>query len=98
MRVAPRDASRPFDGREAFLHPGEVHLMPNPQKNGPVPRKRLLTGLRPTGKFHIGNYVGTLEKDIELQNSGEYECFILIADYHPLTTGYETARSSGEDI
>src|SRR5437879_11131937 len=68
-------------------------------KNGAVPRKkRLLTGLRPTGKFHLGNYVGTFEKDLELQNSGEYECFFLIADYHVLTTGYESARVIGQDI
>src|SRR5215207_1291950 len=67
--------------------------------NGAVPRKkRLLTGLRPTGKFHFGNYVGTFEKDLELQNSGEYECFFLIADYHTLTTGYETASAVGDDI
>ena len=60
-----------------------------PHVNGAVPRKkRLLTGLRPTGKFHLGNYVGTFEKDLELQNSGEYECFFLIADYHTLTTGF----------
>jgi tryptophanyl-tRNA synthetase len=61
-------------------------------------KKRLLTGLRPTGKFHLGNYVGTFEKDFELQNSGEYECFFLIADLHSLTTGYETANKIGDDI
>src|SRR5258707_4527426 len=68
-------------------------------KNGAVPRKkRLLTGLRPTGKFHLGNYVGTFEKDLELQNSGDYECFFLIADYHTLTTGYEHSNLIGDDI
>ena len=61
-------------------------------------RKRLLTGLRPTGKFHLGNYVGTLEKDLEFQNSGEYDCFILIADYHALTTGYEHSHELAADI
>jgi len=67
--------------------------------NGSVnARKRLLTGLRPTGKFHLGNYVGTFEKDLELQNSGQYECFFLIADLHSLTTSYETARLIGDDI
>ena len=67
--------------------------------NGAVPkRKRLLTGLRPTGKYHLGNYVGTFEKDLELQNSGEYECFFFVADYHALTTGYERAREIGDDI
>ena len=69
------------------------------RSNGKVKtKKRLLTGLRPTGKFHLGNYVGTLEKDLELQNSGVYDCFILIADYHTLTTGYENARAIGDDI
>jgi tryptophanyl-tRNA synthetase len=72
-----------------FLLPGEIT---------PMKKKRLLTGLRPTGKFHLGNYVGTFEKDLELQNSGEYECFFLIADFHTLTTGYETARLIGDDI
>ncbi|MBV9168457.1 MAG: tryptophan--tRNA ligase [Chloroflexi bacterium] len=67
--------------------------------NGAVPRrKRLLTGLRPTGKYHLGNYIGTFEKDLELQNSGEYECFFLVADYHALTTGYENANLIGDDI
>ena len=61
-------------------------------------KKRLLTGLRPTGKFHLGNYVGTFEKDYELQNNGDYECFFLIADLHSLTTGYETANKIGDDI
>jgi tryptophanyl-tRNA synthetase len=72
----------------------------NPQrKNGAVPnQKRLLTGLRPTGKFHLGNYVGTFEKDVELQNSGQYECYFLIADYHTLTTGFESANAIGDDI
>lgn len=61
-------------------------------------KKRLLTGLRPTGKFHLGNYVGTFEKDVELQNDDSYECFFLIADYHTLTTGYESASAIGDDI
>jgi tryptophanyl-tRNA synthetase len=69
------------------------------RQNGTVPnQKRLLTGLRPTGKFHLGNYVGTFEKDLELQSNPEYECFFLIADYHSLTTGFETAGAIGDDI
>jgi tryptophanyl-tRNA synthetase len=66
--------------------------------NGKLGKKRLLTGLRPTGRFHLGHYVGTFEKDLELQNSGEYECFFLVADYHALTTGYQTSREIGEHI
>jgi tryptophanyl-tRNA synthetase len=75
--------------------------MAESRKNGAVPtRKRLLTGLRPTGKYHLGNYVGTFEKDLELQNSGEYDCFFLVADFHALTTDttYEHVHEIGEDI
>src|SRR6185436_9821888 len=69
------------------------------RQNGAVDRKkRLLTGLRPTGKYHLGNYVGTFEKDLELQNNGEYDCFFLVADFHALTTGYETSNRIGDDI
>jgi tryptophanyl-tRNA synthetase len=66
--------------------------------NGTLTKKRLLTGLRPTGKFHLGHYVGTFENDLDLQNSGEYECFFLVADYHALTTGYQTSREIGDNI
>lgn len=46
--------------------------------------KRILTGDRPTGKLHLGHYVGTLKNRIKLQN--EYETFIILADLHTLTT------------
>jgi tryptophanyl-tRNA synthetase len=51
-------------------------------------RKRILSGMRPTGKLHIGHYVGALENWVKLQN--EYDSFHLIADYHALTTDLET--------
>jgi len=47
-------------------------------------KKRILSGMRPTGKLHIGHYVGALENWIKLQN--DYDSFFLIADYHVLTT------------
>ena len=47
-------------------------------------KKRILSGMRPTGKLHIGHYVGALENWVKLQD--EYESFHLIADYHVLTT------------
>ncbi|HEX67597.1 MAG TPA: tryptophan--tRNA ligase [bacterium] len=46
--------------------------------------KRILTGDRPTGKLHLGHYVGSLVNRVKLQE--EYECFFIIADYHTLTT------------
>ena len=48
-------------------------------------KKVILTGDRPTGKLHIGHYVGSLKKRVGLQNSGEYETFIMIADTQALT-------------
>jgi tryptophanyl-tRNA synthetase len=47
-------------------------------------RKRILTGDRPTGKLHIGHYIGTLQNRARLQD--EYDLFLLVADYHTLTT------------
>jgi tryptophanyl-tRNA synthetase len=51
--------------------------------------KRILTGDRPTGKLHLGHYLGSLKSRIELQN--EYEVFILVADLHALTTNQDTS-------
>ena len=51
-------------------------------------KKRILSGMRPTGKLHIGHYVGALENWINLQK--DYESFHLIADYHVLTTNLST--------
>jgi len=48
-------------------------------------KKIFLTGDRPTGKLHLGHYVGSLKQRIELQNSGEYEPFVFIADLQALT-------------
>lgn len=52
-------------------------------------KKRILSGMRPTGKLHLGHYVGALENWISLQDS--YDSFHLIADYHVLTTDLDTS-------
>jgi tryptophanyl-tRNA synthetase len=49
--------------------------------------KRVLSGMRPTGALHLGNYHGALRNWVELQY--QYECFFFVADWHALTTGYE---------
>ena len=51
--------------------------------------KRILTGDRPTGKLHLGHYVGSLKNRLKLQD--EYEVFILVADLHALTTNVDTS-------
>lgn len=48
---------------------------------------RVLSGMRPTGKLHIGHYFGALQNWVSLQD--KYECFYFIADWHALTTNYE---------
>jgi tryptophanyl-tRNA synthetase len=49
--------------------------------------KRVLSGMRPTGQLHLGNYHGALRNWVDLQY--QYECFFFVADWHALTTGYE---------
>ncbi|MBU1098549.1 MAG: tryptophan--tRNA ligase [Ignavibacteriae bacterium HGW-Ignavibacteriae-2] len=59
-------------------------------------KKRILSGMRPTGKLHIGHYVGALENWIKLQN--DYESYHLIADYHVLTTNLDTSEIYNNSI
>lgn len=51
-------------------------------------KKRILTGDRPTGRLHIGHYFGSLKTRVELQNSGKYDSYILIADVQALTDNF----------
>ncbi len=66
------------------------------RRTPPGKKGRLLTGDRPTGKLHLGHYVGSLENRVRLQE--EYECFFLIADFHVLTTGAEKTREIADNI
>lgn len=59
-------------------------------------RKRILTGDRPTGPLHVGNYVGTLANRARLQD--EYETFLLVADHHMLTTKLEGLAEIEQNI
>ena len=57
--------------------------MPDPTS---YKKGRILSGMRPTGKLHLGNYVGALRNWVNLQD--DYDCFYFIADWHALTTDY----------
>lgn len=50
-------------------------------------RKRILSGMRPTGALHMGNYLGALANWVQMQS--QYDCFFFVADWHALTTDYE---------
>ena len=68
----------------------------NSKKNA---RKVILTGDRPTGKLHLGHYVGSLQGRVELQNSGEFdEINILIADDQALTDNYDNPKKIRDNI
>jgi len=51
-------------------------------------KRRIVSGMRPTGNLHLGNYEGALKNWVRLQDSGDYECFFFIADWHALTSDY----------
>ena len=53
--------------------------------------RRIVSGMRPTGKLHLGHLHGVLKNWIQLQH--EYDCFFFVADFHALTTNYEDSRN-----
>lgn len=55
--------------------------------SGVDPSHRVLSGMRPTGRLHLGHYHGVLKNWVQLQH--EYECFFFVADWHALTTHYQ---------
>ena len=57
---------------------------------------RVLSGMRPTGRLHLGHYHGVLKNWIDLQH--EYECFFFVADWHALTTHYDHPAIIGESV
>ncbi|HEX4535988.1 MAG TPA: hypothetical protein VH140_03485 [Candidatus Acidoferrum sp.] len=60
-------------------------------------RKRVVSGMRPTGRLHIGHYFGALENWVRLQADPEYDCFYFIADWHALTSDYADASAVAQN-
>jgi tryptophanyl-tRNA synthetase len=60
------------------------------------PKKKILSGMRPTGKLHLGHLVGTLDNWVALQK--EYECFFMVADWHALMGEYEDPQGLGASM
>ncbi len=61
-------------------------------------KKRILTGDRPTGRLHIGHYFGSLKKRVEMQNSGQYDMYILIADVQALTDNFNNPEKVRKNV
>ena len=55
-------------------------------------KKRVLQGMRPTGRLHLGNYLGTAKGMVSLQNDPNYETFYMVADVHAITTPYSVSE------
>lgn len=59
-------------------------------------KKRILSGMRPTGKLHLGHLIGALDNWVKLQD--EYDCYFMVADWHALMSEYENTHSLSELI
>jgi tryptophanyl-tRNA synthetase len=61
-----------------------------------TPKKRVLSGMRPTGPLHLGNYLGALKNWVEMQD--QYDCFFFVADWHALTSDYENPKNMADYV
>jgi len=61
------------------------------------PTKRVLSGMRPTGRLHIGHYFGALQNWVRLQSNLDYDCFYFVADWHALTSDYADTSAIAEN-
>ena len=61
-------------------------------------KKRIVTGDRPTGRLHIGHYFGSLKNRVKLQESGEYDQYILIADVQALTDNFNNPEKVRKNV
>jgi len=59
-------------------------------------KRRILSGMRPTGPLHLGNWHGALINWVKMQK--DYDCFFFIADWHALTSDYEKTGSISKNI
>ncbi|MDP3999573.1 MAG: tryptophan--tRNA ligase [bacterium] len=58
----------------------------------------LISGIQPTGRLHLGNYLGALKNFVELQNSSKYDCYFFVADYHSLTVDFDPETKAQETL
>lgn len=61
-------------------------------------RRTILSGMRPTGRLHLGNVLGALSNWVRLQNESDTECYYMVADWHALTTDYQDTSEIESNI
>lgn len=59
-------------------------------------KQRIMSGMRPTGRLHLGHYLGVIDNWVKLQD--EYDCFFQVADWHALTTKYDKTETLRQDV
>ena len=59
-------------------------------------KQKIMSGMRPTGKLHLGHYLGVIDNWVKLQD--EYDCYFSVADWHALTTKYDKTENLKQDI
>ena len=59
-------------------------------------KKKIMSGMRPTGKLHLGHYLGVIDNWVKLQD--EYDCYFSVADWHALTTKYDKTETMQQDV
>ena len=59
-------------------------------------KKKIMSGMRPTGKLHLGHYLGVIDNWVKLQN--DYDCYFSVADWHALTTKYDKTENMKQDV
>ena len=105
VRVSKIEATRCYDWSERWLEseflletglPYFVKTSQGKREGDAMTKKRILTGDRPTGRLHLGHFVGSLKNRVRLQD--EYECYFIIADLHTLTTRPEKTGELAENI
>ncbi len=69
--------------------PSRTSIKRSDRSSEAIQHPRLLSGIQPSGRLHLGNYLGALKNFVDLQNSGKYECYFFIADLHSLTEEFE---------
>lgn len=82
------------------MEENQTEIMEQEEIRKVIPKEKvILTGDRPTGKLHVGHYVGSLKRRVELQNSGEYDkIFIMIADAQALTDNADNPEKVRQNI
>ncbi|HLD28189.1 MAG TPA: tryptophan--tRNA ligase [Patescibacteria group bacterium] len=58
----------------------------------------VVSGMQPSGPLHIGNYLGALKNWVEIQNSGKYDCFFFVADYHSISEDYDPKHKKDQTL